>query len=58
MKPLELFGFTLFREDPGVISSGPRWVCFYDCYMHADESLPRLIWSLITEFRHDRHLIG
>ena len=58
MKRLNLFGFILFREERGVISPGPCWVCFYDCYMHADESLPRLIWSLVTEFRSDRHLVG
>jgi len=58
VRPLNLFGFTLFREKRGVISLGPCWVCFYDCYMHADESLAGLIWSLVTEFRHDRHLVG
>lgn len=47
-----------FKEKPGVISPNSCWVCFYDCYMHADESLIKLLYSIITEFKHDKHLVG
>jgi hypothetical protein len=58
MKRLNLFGFLIFRERAGVISPGPCWVCIYDSYMHCDESLLRLMWSVMTEYRDDRHLVG
>ena len=48
----------LFRERAGVISTGPCWVCIYDCYLHADENLLRLLWSVITEYKNDKHLVG
>lgn len=58
MKRFNLFGFLLFRERAGVISPGPCWVITYDCYMHCDENLLRLLWNVITEYKHDRHLVG
>lgn len=48
----------LFREKPGVISPGPCWVCFYDCYMHCNESLFWLLVEVVLEYKHDRHLVG
>lgn len=48
----------LFRERAGVISPGPCWVCIYGCYLHADENLFRLLWSVITEYKNDKHLVG
>ena len=57
-RSVTIFGHTLFRERANVISPRPCWVCFYDCYMHVDESLPRLVWSLITEHGDDKHLVG
>lgn len=60
--------FQIFKEKPGIISPGPAWICLYDKYsdvyydsynyMHIDESLIKLIYSVITEFKHDKHLVG
>lgn len=53
--------FRLFREDPGVISreeDGPLWIIFYDCYMHSNHSLLRLLWEAVKEYKNDRHLVG
>jgi hypothetical protein len=53
--------FRIWRERPGVVSPGPCWCCAYDGvpgYLHLHESLFRLLWQVITEFRHDRHLVG
>lgn len=50
--------FLIFQERPGVVSEGPCWVCMYDCYLHIEDTLPRLLWNVLTEFRHDRHLVG
>lgn len=55
---MKLFGFTIYREKPGVISKGPCWVCFYGYWMHADYPFWRLIWNVVTEFKNDRHLVG
>lgn len=55
---VSLFGVTLLRERSGVISEGPCWVCLYGCWMHCCGTLPELIWSFLTEFRSDRHLVG
>lgn len=48
----------LIREKAGVISSVPIWIFFDSCWMYEDESLLRLFWKVITEWRHDRHIIG
>ena len=53
--------FRLFREDPGVISckeDGPLWILFYDCYMHDNHSLLKLLWEAAKEYKNDRHLVG
>jgi len=63
-KPLYLFKnrwFTLFREEPGVISSpnqGHLWVLMYDCYMHTSHSFPRLLWEAAKEYQADQHMVG
>jgi len=51
----------IWREKPGVISPGTAWCCTYDGvpgYLHIHDSLPQLLWELITEFRSDKHLVG
>jgi len=54
----KVFGLVFWKEKPGVISPGPVWCCVYDCYLHTHDSLLLLIWEVITEFRHDRHVVG
>lgn len=47
---------TIFREKPGVISPGTCWVIFHDVYMYIGDSLPHVIWIMLTEWKDDRHL--
>ena len=48
----------IFRERAGVISKQPCWVCWYGCWLHTADSLLALLWSVVTEWKHDRHLVG
>lgn len=50
--------FAILRENPGVISQAHCWVCTYDWYLHAEDSLIGLLWNILTEYKHDRHLAG
>jgi hypothetical protein len=54
---MRLFGVSIWREAPGVISPGFCWCATYGCWMHCTGSLVGL-WSLITEWQHDRHVVG
>ena len=55
--PFKRFHFQLIREKAGVISPGPTWVCLYGgCYIHYNESLVKLLWEVVREYKHDRHL--
>lgn len=55
-----IFGHVIYREKPGVLSEGPCWVCWYGqgCWGHFCDGFWELIWNVITEYKHDRHLIG
>lgn len=55
---MSLFGFTIVKEKPGVISQDSCWVCFYGAWMHTGRSLFSLAWSVVAEFKHDDHLVG
>jgi hypothetical protein len=48
----------IFREKAGKISDKPVWVCQYSCYLHTNESLLKLLWSLITEYKDDDWMVG
>lgn len=50
----------IFKEKPGVISEGPCWVAVpKSCdYLYIEDTLLKLLWTLITEWKHDRHLAG
>ena len=48
----------LIHDPGGMISEGPIWILFEDCYMYTDSSLVRLVWIVLTQWRHDRHLVG
>jgi hypothetical protein len=50
--------FPIRREKAGVISKKPVWVCSYSCYMHINETLLGLLWSVITEYKDDEYLVG
>ncbi len=53
-----LFGFAVWKEEAGIISPGPCWVCGYGMWMHTDDTLCRLLWSVLTEYKSDRHLVS
>jgi len=53
---LRLFGYTLHKEQAGVISEAPVWVLQYGCWIHVHESLFSTLREAITEHKHDRHL--
>ena len=48
----------IFKEKAGVISPDPRWVCFESHYMYDSDTLVGLVWLIVTEWRHDRHIVG
>ena len=48
--------FSLHREDGGVISKEPCWVLFYGCWGHYG-SIPEILREVLTEFKHDKHLV-
>ena len=55
----KIFGIVFWKEKPGVVSPGPAWCCSYSsCFIHIQDSLPSLLWEILTEFRHDKHLVG
>lgn len=33
------------------------WAC-HDDYLYWGKTLPSLLWVMITEWRHDKHLVG
>ena len=54
-----LRSIRIWKEKPGVISSGSSWCLVYGgCYLHVCDSLPQLLLELITEFRSEKHLVG
>lgn len=57
-RKLKIFGHTLWKERPDVISKVPVWCCSYSCYLHVHESLWDLLREVVREHRHDRHMVG
>lgn len=51
--------FRIWKEKPGVICPGSCWCAsYFGCYLHVRESFLGLLWELITQFRHERHIVG
>lgn len=48
----------IFKQKAGVISENDCWVAMYAGHMHIEDTLLKLLWSLLTEWKHDRHLVG
>jgi len=49
----------IWKEKPGVISSGSSWCLVYDgCYLHVCDSLPQLLWEVLTQFKNEKHMVG
>lgn len=52
---------NIWRERPGVVSPGHAWCASYGGipgWLHICDSLPSLVWEVVTQFRSDRHLVG
>ena len=47
----------IFKEKAGILADEAVWVCMYDGYLHADASLIRLLWEVLTEYKRDKHII-
>lgn len=51
------------KEKPGVISEGPCW-CIWVwekrglTWLYTGETLLQTLWWLVTDWKHDRHLVG
>lgn len=48
----------LFREKAGVLSPNPCWVFLDNGYLYINESLIKLLWTILTEWKSDKHLVG
>lgn len=48
----------IWREKAGVISVGPCWIVTYGSWMHCCPGIASLLWSLLTEWKSDQHLVG
>lgn len=48
----------IYHSNGKEISVNPTWVCSYSCYLHTNDSLLGLLWSVITEYKNDKHLVG
>jgi hypothetical protein len=53
-----MFGISIWREDQDIICPSYCWVASYGCWMHVTDSLIGLLWSLLREWKSDRHLVG
>jgi hypothetical protein len=48
----------IFKDDGNGFLEKPMWVCFWGSYFYSAASFLGLIWQIVTEFKHPRHLIG
>lgn len=49
--------FVLTKDDP----DGPLggwWMIYIDGWMYQGETWYKAIWTMITEYRHDRNIVG
>jgi len=48
----------IFREKPGVIGPRACWVAIDRPWLYMADTLPGLLWQILTQWRHDRHMVG
>jgi hypothetical protein len=48
----------IFKDDGNNFLEKPMWMCFCGDYFYSAYSFWGLMWQIITEFKHPRHLIG
>jgi hypothetical protein len=54
---MRIGGLLITRDRESAVSSN-GWLGMYGCWLHIDDTLLGLIWQMITEFKHDRHMVG
>lgn len=49
----------IFKEKPGIVSHGTCWIAVTDDgYLYIEDTLLKLLWCLLTQWKHDRHMVG
>ena len=48
----------IFKEKPGVISKDSIWICIDKSWMYTADSLIKLIWVIVLEWKMDKNLVG
>ena len=48
----------IIKEKAGIIGPTECWICLYDSYIHIEDTLPKLLWNVLKEFRNDKHFVG
>lgn len=48
----------IYKEQPNIISKDYIWVCICNEYLYTHDTLIGLLWLMICEWKHDRHLVG
>jgi hypothetical protein len=57
---------NIWREKPGIVSTGPTWCASYGgtmehpspCYLHIHDTFWGLLIELLFDHHNDRHLAG
>ena len=51
--------FVIFKDQDCFISNGePWWWCIHECWMYDSKTFIGLLWTIITEWKNDKYLIG
>ncbi len=48
----------LYKEKANVISEKPIWIFMYKGWLYTGESLLKLVFIVITQWKQDKHLAG
>lgn len=49
---------TFGLERAGVLAPVPMWYVIYGSWLHLDTSLCGVLWSVLWEWKADKHLVG
>lgn len=50
--------FIIFKEKAGVLADTPLWVIFHHTHMYSHKTLFGVLWLFLSQYKHDKHLIG
>lgn len=48
----------IFKERRGATDKTPCWVAIDDSWLYIERTLLCLVWTLITEWQSDKHIVG